>query len=346
MGTAHSAQVLHEDAPHENTGDEYYYGHRTIIEYDENGNSSFRERPLTLEDFLDPEEGDVYMQGTLHEDDVDRLKSIFRFHLKDRKDITVYSDLKIEWGVDGLPNPAPDISVIEDVKEPKKPRGTFSVPEEGVKPFFVLEVVSPRYRDADTDKKPEIYRKAGVSEYIIADPGLKGNEISYTVYGYRLIGNRYVRIASDRQGRIYSQTTDVWVGVSESGDRLIITDGRTGEEIMSDDERAEDAENKAVKAENKAVKAENKAVKAENKAVKAESKAVKAESKAVKAESKAVKAENKAVKAENKAVKAENKAEQEKNRAEQEKARADSAEEELRRLNAELKALKSNYPPS
>ncbi|MCP4107605.1 MAG: Uma2 family endonuclease [Desulfobacteraceae bacterium] len=63
------------------------------------------------------------------------------------------------------------------MEDPEKPRGTFSVPEEGVKPFFVLEMVSPKYRKPDTVDKPVIYRKAGVSEYIIADPGLKKNKI-------------------------------------------------------------------------------------------------------------------------------------------------------------------------
>ena len=72
--------------------------------------------------------------------------------------------MKIDWGVEGLPNPAPDISIIEGVNEPDRPRGVFYVSEEGVKPFFILEVVSPRYRRADVETKPEIYRKAGVCE--------------------------------------------------------------------------------------------------------------------------------------------------------------------------------------
>jgi len=240
---AYSLPVLPENTDYD-TGDEYYYGYRTDIRYDENGNALFSYRPLTPEDFLEPEEGDVYMQGNLHVNEVIRLRSIFRHYLKNRENVTVYCDMKIEWGIDGLPNPAPDISIIKDVKEPEKPRGTFYVPEEGVKPFFILEVVSPRYRSADIDKKPEIYRKAGVSEYIIADPGLRDNKISYTVYGYRLIGNRYVKIHPDSRGRIYCQTLDVRIGPSEFKDRLIVYDGQTDEEILSDEERAA-AESKA-----------------------------------------------------------------------------------------------------
>ncbi len=302
MNTAiRSASVLPD--PYDETGDEYYYGYRTIIEYDEDGRPSFSYRALTLDDFLEPEEGDVYMQGNLHTDDVIRLRSIFLNHLKNRENITVYCDMKIIWGIEGLKNPAPDISIIADVEEPKKPRGSFSVPEEGVKPFFVLEVVSPRYREADTDKKPAIYRKAGVSEYIIADPGLEDNIISYTLKGYRLIHNRYVKIKPNAQGRINSVTTGVQIGVSESGDRLMFYDAKTGELILSDDERAEQAEKEKAQAEKEKVQAEKKKVQAEKEKAQAEKEKAQAEI-----------------------------------RADREKARADSAEEELGRLKAKLRA--------
>ncbi len=56
--------------PHDDTGDEYYYGYRTIIEYDEDGRPSFSYQALTLDDFLEPEEEDVYMQGSLHTNSV------------------------------------------------------------------------------------------------------------------------------------------------------------------------------------------------------------------------------------------------------------------------------------
>ncbi|MGE0085461.1 MAG: Uma2 family endonuclease [Desulfococcaceae bacterium] len=229
--------------------EEFYYGHRPVFEYDEKGREIYYYRPLTPDDFLDPEEGDVFMQGTLHERDLDDLKSIFRYHLQNRKNITVYSEMKIVWGIPGLRNPAPDISIFENVKDPEKPRNVFSVAEEGVKPFFILELVSPRYRREDILRKPEIYRRAGVGEYIIADPGLRRSElseISYTVQGYRLMGkNRYELLAPDTRGRIYSRTTDLWIGPSESGDRIILSDGKTDEPILPDHQRANVAESRA-----------------------------------------------------------------------------------------------------
>ena len=239
---------LQDQVAHESEIDEYYYGYRTIIENDENGDCQFKYRPLTFDDLLEPEEGDVYMEGSLHDEDIYRLKSIFRYHLRNRDDLTIYSDLKIIWGIDDLKNPAPDISVLKDVKDPKKPRGEFHVQEEETRPFFILEVVSPRYRKADVDKKPEIYRRAGVKEYVIVDPGLKNNEISYKVSGYRLIGSRYIKIPQDEQGRIRIMTLNVFIGPVQSGADLVVYDAGTGEEILPLEERAEQANQRAEQA--------------------------------------------------------------------------------------------------
>ncbi len=57
-----TASVLQDFELYEDEKDEYYYGHRTIIEYDKDGGESVSYRPLTLDDFLEPEEGDVYME--------------------------------------------------------------------------------------------------------------------------------------------------------------------------------------------------------------------------------------------------------------------------------------------
>ncbi|MDM8551872.1 Uma2 family endonuclease [Desulfobacterales bacterium HSG2] len=315
--------TLYDDDVH--TEDEYYYGYRTIIEYDENGETSFRYRPLTLEDFLEPEEGDVYMQGNVHEEDVGRLKSIFRYHLRNREDVAVYSDMKIIWGIGNLENPAPDISVIENVRDPKESRSSFYVPDEGVKPSFVLEVVSPRYRKSDFSDKPEIYRKAGVSEYVIIDPGLKNKERSYTISGYRMFHGRYVEMSPDHRGRLHSVTTGVRIGMSESGDRIIVYDAYTDEEILSDDERAEQEKRLA---EQEKARADLEKRRADLEKRRAEQEKNRAEQE-----------KNRAELAENRAELAEDRAELAENRVELAEDRADSAEKEIMRLKAHLKAM-------
>src|SRR5688572_31802439 len=131
----------------ERLDDEFYYGYRTIITHDEQGRAVYSYKPLTLDDFLDPEEGDLFMQGTLHNEDTDALKSIFRYLYRNDPTTAVFSDLKILWGIKGLSRPAPDVIVIPNVKEPAKPRPAFDVSLEGTRPRFILEVVSPSYRE-------------------------------------------------------------------------------------------------------------------------------------------------------------------------------------------------------
>lgn len=225
----------------ERIDDEFYYGYRTIITYDDEGKAIYSYKPLTLDDFLDPEEGDLFMQGTLHEDDVDKLKSIFRYLYENDPTVSVFSDLKILWGIEGLSQPAPDVMVVPNVREPERPRPVFDVTREGTKPRFILEVVSPRYRQPDREKKVAIYERAGVEEYFIIDSWVEDNRVSYEVLGYRLQDNIYREIPSNEQGWVFSQVNRVWIGVNADRDRFFVVDGRTGQEILPAEERARTA---------------------------------------------------------------------------------------------------------
>jgi Uma2 family endonuclease len=222
----------------ERLDDEFYYGYRTIITYDKQGKEIYSYKPLTLDDFLDPEEGDLFMQGTLHNEDTDALKSIFRYLYQNGPDTAVFSDLKVLWGIEGLSQPAPDVMVVPNVQNPAQPRPAFDVSEEGVRPTFILEVVSPRYRQPDRDKKVAIYEQAGVQEYFIIDSWLQGEQISYEVLGYRLQDGIYTQIQPNEQGWVFSEVNNVWLGVSEDKKRFFVIDGQTGERILTAEERA------------------------------------------------------------------------------------------------------------
>lgn len=219
--------------------DEFYYGHRLVKTRDESGEEIWTYQPLALEDFLDPQEGDHFVQGTLHDDDVEKAKSIFRFLYRDDPTVAVFSDLKIVWDIEGLSQPAPDVAVIPDVEDPDNPRRVFDVVVEGTRPYFVLEIVSPRYRKPDREDKVDIYAQAGVDEYVIIDPWLddEGN-VAYEVLGYRLRDGRYTEIEPDERNWIYSATNDVWIGPTELHDSFLVVDAKSNERILPAEERA------------------------------------------------------------------------------------------------------------
>ncbi|MFQ5856283.1 MAG: Uma2 family endonuclease [Anaerolineae bacterium] len=229
----------------EEVDDEFYYGHRIVITHDEAGREIFTYQPLTLEDFLDPQEGDHFVQGTLHNDDTEQAKSIFRHLHEEDSTAAVFSDLKMVWDIEGLSQPAPDVAVIPNVKDPDRPRREFDVAVEGTRPRFVLEIVSPRYRKPDREEKVAIYERAGVEEYVIIDSWLQEGEVSYEVLGYRLEEGVYVEIEPDERGWIYSAVNNVWIGVSEERDRFFVVDARTGERILPDREARLIAEGRA-----------------------------------------------------------------------------------------------------
>ena len=64
-----------------------------------------------------------------------------------------------------------------------------------------------------------------------------------------MMDGKYLRMEPDTQGRIHSLTTGVRMGVSESGDRLIVTDSLTGEQVLPDNEALDIAETRADQAE-------------------------------------------------------------------------------------------------
>lgn len=191
--TVDPARVLEEDR--------FYYGHRLVKGEDEHGQYTMSYVPLAEDDFLNPQHGDHFVQGTLYTQDVDDLKSAVRYALRDRADLTVFSDLKLEWPNPDWYSPAPDVSVVLNVREPDKPRGEFRITKEGTQPILVIEMVSPRYVCPDLYKKVFAYQQAGVDEYIIIDSGLceRRRTVDYVVAGYRLIGERYQPIQPDAE---------------------------------------------------------------------------------------------------------------------------------------------------
>ena len=217
--------------------------------------------PLTPEDLLDPQLDDVVPQSGLHFDFLVQLAGLLRSHFEPRKDIFVAGDMKMHWGIPGLKEPAPDIAIIPGVRDRDRDRPSFHVVKEGTRPCLVLEVVSPFYpeiRRNDYEHKVAIYERVGIPEYLIVDPPSERRD-RLIVTGYRLgPDGRYHSIEPDDQGRLYSETTDLLFGIDEEGRFPAIVDARTGERLLSSEERAdlEKERREAVEAENARLRAE------------------------------------------------------------------------------------------
>jgi hypothetical protein len=145
--------------------------------------------------------------------------------------------MKMLWGVPGIKQPAPDITVVTGVRRKSDPeRGSFDVAKESALPCLIIEIVSAidsEVRRNDYEKKVEIYQQAGIPEYLILDPPTPFTKGRLLWTGYRLSTNgRYRRIAPDRDGRLLSETTGLLFGTDTDGKTLLIVDAQTGERLL------------------------------------------------------------------------------------------------------------------
>jgi hypothetical protein len=152
-------------------------------------------------------------------------------------------DLVIHWTPYRLPNSAPDVCVIPNVRDPDRRRGAFDVAEEDTQPILAIEVVSQHYRKEDRVDKVRRYEQAQVAEYVIFDRRWERGRYVDEVIGYRLDDGRYRPLLPNEDGVILCETVGLWLGL-ENG-RPVIVDMDTGDRLLTSQELEERAEAEA-----------------------------------------------------------------------------------------------------
>ena len=215
------------------------YGWRQVCRHRPDGSRHYERHPLGPRDFLDPQPGDVMIQGTLHWQCAKELHNRFEVRYLDDLHMGVFADLKMRWGIPELEEPAPDLAIVPGVRDKAASRSTFDVVAEGTRPCLIIEVVSPTYVGDETDKV-RIYERAAIQEYLIVKPyGVHGTR-DFSLTGYRLVEGRYRPWSQDTQGYLRSTTVQVWIRVCADGRDLELIDAFTGEPLrnMAQTERA------------------------------------------------------------------------------------------------------------
>jgi Uma2 family endonuclease len=134
---------------------------------------------------------------------------------------------------------APDTFVVKNCKPGR--REIFQTWKEGRTPNFILETTSKTTRREDAGKKKTIYAQLNVGEYFLYDP--RGDWLNPPLQGFRLVAGAYEPILPEADCSIISQELGVRF-VLEDGD-LAMFDVATGERLLSQRERAENAEQRA-----------------------------------------------------------------------------------------------------
>jgi len=216
--------------------DEFYYGRRQLIDYNRTAQPTYGYQPLAPADFLDPQEHDTFHHGPRHDADVRRLYAIFQQLYRINPLVSVFSGVKIKWAIADLPQPAPDVAVVPGAEDWDVQRSVLDVAAEGVAPALILEVLSPRFIDADLVAKKAIYAKAGIREYWIIDNGEREQQAmsAYRVIGFHLVDGAYREIVPDADGRLYSEIARLWLLPDQEAQQIIAVSKRTGQPIEPD----------------------------------------------------------------------------------------------------------------
>jgi colicin import membrane protein len=213
--------------------DPFRFGWRYVQQIGPDGAKQWVQVPLTLDDVLHPQEHDHIPENSQQEKDRTYLASVLRYRLSGNPQALVLSDCLINWGIRGLGNHSPDISVFDGVRDPHHRNwGTFVVAAESARSVLVIEIVSPdahdrRARDNDVVIKVREYYRAGVPLYIIVDQEREGGPRQ--VIGYRRGARKYLRMRPDRQGRLLLAPVRLLLGLRD--ERVVCWDADTREEI-------------------------------------------------------------------------------------------------------------------
>jgi colicin import membrane protein len=193
----------------------FYYGWRYINRHLPDGRVTVEQVPLTLEDVLHPQEDDVIPERPRHEIERGYLAAVFRTRLPGLDRGAVFSDCLVDWGVEGIGNHSPDVSVFEKVQQPPDPdQGIFHLAGSAGQCVLVIELVSVHTRTNDVDRKLEEYHHVGVPLYILVDQEREDGPRRLVAYEHQPAG--YARVPLDQRNRLFLGPFGICLGLKDN----------------------------------------------------------------------------------------------------------------------------------
>lgn len=195
--------------------DPFRYGWRYVRVDHLDETHEMRQQPLTLEDVLHPEEGDLVTHSDAHQRRRRYLCNALEAQLARDSTAVVLDDVRVAWDMADLKPHGPDIAVVLGVRE-RKNWSTFDVAREGVRPALIIEITSPETASIDRSNKLEEYDIAGVPLYIIVDTVMLRKEPTLRLLGYAQTANGYQVLPPDERGRLWLAPAKLWLGVEQN----------------------------------------------------------------------------------------------------------------------------------
>lgn len=167
---------------------------------------------LDFPDLADlPEEDGVPLESPWHRIQINLLADVTKYRLRGRRDYFAGANMFVYFSRQQLRNrdyKGPDFFLVWDV-DGSDSRDKWVVWEEGGRyPNVIIELLSPSTADEDLGKKKDLYERVfQTANYFCYDPGQQ------KLWGWRIEGSRYVALKPDKNGRLWSEELEAWLGI-------------------------------------------------------------------------------------------------------------------------------------
>jgi Uma2 family endonuclease len=232
--------------------DPFHIGWRPVQIVNPQGKSETEYIPLTLEDFIHPQQEDKFMVNLEHADILTATQHAIEYNCRDNPSIRIVREVRIDWQVPGIKPHGPDIVVFEDSGLPiTDMTGTIFVKDSGLKPLVVIETTSPSTRTADYEQKYLEFLAVGIPYYVIVDAA-GPDDADVKILGYRRTKRGYQRLRHDDSLGIFVPGIDLYIQLTD--DEILFADpeGRPIPSMLELADHATFAERKALEANQRA----------------------------------------------------------------------------------------------
>ena len=218
------------------------------------------------------------MESSLHYMQLLILVTSLEWLWRDQNDFFIGADLTIYFSRQQLKNRefrGPDFFLVKNTE--KRPRTSWVVWEEdGRYPDLIIELLSDSTAKVDRNLKKVLYEsRFRTPEYFWFSPE------SLEFVGFKLVGSQYQEIVANKQGLLWSEVLNLYLGVANGKLRYFTSEG---ELVPTPEEAATKIQKEALVAQNQALAAEQQAQEAQNQALAAEQQAQEAQNQAFAAE--------------------------------------------------------------
>jgi Uma2 family endonuclease len=197
--------------------------------------------PGTVPDPLYPDSDGRFMGDTdFHAHAQIHLREALQDFFAAEPDVYVGSNL-IYYYEKGNPRSRRDPDVLVARGVGKHQRRSYRIWEENVVPCIFFEISSKKTYREDLGKKHDLYEKLGIAEYVVFDP--EGPYLKPPLQGFRLMKGHYVPMTPDQEGALISK--ELGLRMVPEGMMLRLYDMKTGEPILTRNERAEQEKRRA-----------------------------------------------------------------------------------------------------